>query len=254
MSVRYLPLSTPWLLLLAVLMLGVAHQTAMAERPEPQEPRKVEFFQAMDAGEIDVKFLPKSSAAANLIVKNNTDQPLEIRLPEAFAGVPANFQMGMGMGGGMGGMGGMGMGGGMGGMGMGGMMRVAPEKTRKLGLTTVCLEHGKPDPRPRMAYKIVPLEAVVSDDRVVELCRLLGYGKVAQNTAQAAAWHLTDSMSWGELAAKNRIESKYTGNTPYFVPIELQQAMTVVGYVTGEAKGSRKQRPNGADGSLAEGL
>ena len=37
-----------------------------------------------------------------------------------------------------------------------------------------------------------------------------------------------DDMSWQELAAKNRVESKYTGNVRWFSPIELRTAMAVV--------------------------
>ena len=37
-----------------------------------------------------------------------------------------------------------------------------------------------------------------------------------------------DNMSWSELAAKNRVESKYTGNIRWFSPIELQTAVAVV--------------------------
>jgi hypothetical protein len=122
-----------------------------------------------------------------------------------------------GMGGGMGGMGGMGMGG-------GGMFRVEPDKTHKMKVPCVCLEHGKPDPNPRMKYKIVPIEQVNADPRVVQLCGLLGSGRVPQNTAQAAAWHLANGLSWEELMVKNRMESKYTGNIRFFNPMELQNA------------------------------
>ena len=132
----------------------------------------------------------------------------------------------MGGGGMMGGGGGMGLGGG--GMGMGGMMRVAPERMRKIEVNTVCLEHGKPDPNPKMAYKIVPLEQFTNDAKVRVLCEALGNGQVTQNTAQAAAWHLMDGLSWQELAAKNRVESKYLGNLRWFSPIELRTAMAVV--------------------------
>ncbi|NND95949.1 MAG: hypothetical protein HKN47_01315, partial [Pirellulaceae bacterium] len=108
---------------------------------------------------------------------------------------------GGGMGGG--GMGGGGMGGG------GGFMRVPPERMKKVSVTTVCLEHGKPDPNPKMAYKMVPLEQFTDNPQVRVLCEALGYGQVTQNTAQAAAWHLMDDMSWQQLAKKNRVESKY---------------------------------------------
>ena len=116
------------------------------------------------------------------------------------------------------------------------MMRVAPQRMQKVKVTTVCLEHGKPDPNPRMAYKMVPLEEFTSDPKIRVLCEALGNGQVAQNTAQAAAWHIMDKMPWHQLAAKNRVESKYTGNVKWFSPIEMRSAMAVVGEVTRIAK------------------
>ncbi|TWU16173.1 hypothetical protein [Allorhodopirellula heiligendammensis] len=222
------------------------------------------LFAAMDAGQVEAEFIPLSAARANLLVKNLTEKPLRIQMPAAFAGVPVNAQMmggGMGgMGGGMGGMGGGmgGMGGGMGGMGGGGqsmgggggmgggmggmgggmggmgggmgggMFTVKPGRVHKMGLDTVCLEHGKPDPSPRMKYAIVPLERVTKDPAVALLCQAIGNGQVAQNTAQAAAWNLMDGLSWAELAKKNRVENTYTGNIPYFSQLELRAAMAVV--------------------------
>ena len=228
---------------------------SLAERHKDEEAVNTELFKAMDEGQIDVKIIPQDATKANVLIRNLTDKPLEIRLPEAFASVPVLGQ-GMGMGGmggggmggmggggmggggggqaGGGGMGGMGGGGGMGGMGGGGMgggggfMRVPPERMKKLSVTTVCLEHGKPDPNPKMAYKIVPLEEFTDNPNVRVLCEALGYGQVTQNTAQAAAWHMMDGLSWQELAAKNRIESKYVGNIRWFSPLELRTAMAVV--------------------------
>ena len=237
---------------------------ARAEGLKDVEAINAELFQAMDAGQVDVKIIPKDATQANVLIKNLTDKPLELRLPKAFASVPVLAQMGMGGGmggmggGGMGGMGGggggqaggggmggMGGGGGMGGMGGGGMggggfMRVPPERMKKLAVTMVCLEHGKPDPNPKMAYKMVPLEQFTDNPRVRVLCEALGYGQVTQNTAQAAAWHIMDDLSWQELAAKNRVESKYTGNIRWFSPIELRTAMAVVREATriAEERGS----------------
>lgn len=240
--------------------LAMVASVALADAPAEPQTADSEFFSAMDAGKIEVKFIPVNASKANVLVRNLTDQPMTLQMPAAFAGVPINRQMGMGgmggmgggmggMGGGMGGMGGGGgqamgggmggggMGGGMGGMGggmggMGGMMRVAPNRQQKLAVTTVCLEHGKPDPTPKMAYKIVPLDLVTTDQRVHVLCEALGNRQVAQNTAQAAAWNLMDKMSWEELAAKNRVESKYTGNIRWFSPIEIRSAIAVVGEAT----------------------
>ncbi|QDS90370.1 hypothetical protein EC9_45780 [Rosistilla ulvae] len=230
--------------------------------------RQVELFEAMKNGDIEVKFVPRDAARANLMVENKTKQPLHIQMPDAFAAVPIQAQFGGGMGGmggggmggmgggGMGGMGGggmaQGMGGGMGGMGGGGMggmggmggggmgggggfMRIAAEKRHKVALTTVCLEHGKPDPNPKIPYTIIPIEQFTKDPHVIELCTHLGYGRVPQNTAQAAAWHMMDKLSWQELALKNRSESAYTGNTPFFNIGELRAAMALVNYVSKDA-------------------
>jgi hypothetical protein len=127
-------------------------------------------------------------------------------------------------------------------------MRVRPERMMKISVNTVCLEHGKPDPNPKMAYKIVPLEQFTDDPRVRVVCEALGYGQVTQNTAQAAAWHLMDDMSWRELASKNRVESKYIGNIRWFSPIELRTAVAVVNEATRVAD----QRSESESGSTSE--
>ncbi|MCA9132843.1 MAG: hypothetical protein KDA45_06800, partial [Planctomycetales bacterium] len=64
-----------------------------------------------------------------------------------------------------------------------------------------------------------------NDPRVNKLCTLLGYGQVQQNTAQAAAWHLANGLSWEQLAHKNRVESKYTGSIRFFNTLELRSAL-----------------------------
>ncbi|MDB4477027.1 hypothetical protein N9018_02360 [Rhodopirellula sp.] len=189
---------------------------ALAERQAEVAAIKAGLFEAMDAGQIDVKIIPQNATKANVLIRNLTDKPVELRLPKAFASVPILAQ---GMMGGMGGMGG-------GGMGMG-LQRIAPEKMQKLTVTMVCLEHGKKDPNPRMAYKMVPIEQFTQKADVRVLCEALGYGQVTQNTAQAAAWHMMDGLSWNELAAKNRVESKYLGNIRWFSPFELRTAMAV---------------------------
>lgn len=137
-----------------------------------------------------------------------------------------------------------GMGGGMGGMGggMGGMFRVAPDRPGKFKVTCVCLEHGKPEPTPRMKYTIVPIEKLNKDPRVAQLCALVGQGKVSQNIAQASAWNIANGLSWGELAHKNRVESRYTGNIPWFNPIELQNALKLTSLIEAEHQKNLSQR------------
>lgn len=117
----------------------------------------------------------------------------------------------------------------------GGMFRVAPGKTGKLPVNTVCLEHGKPDPNSRVKYRLVPLQQFNTDPRVEAVCRKLGSGEISQHTAQCAAWHITDNLSWEELAAKNRFESRYTGNIKFFSEAELSEAMSLVSGLESDA-------------------
>jgi hypothetical protein len=129
-------------------------------------------------------------------------------------------------GGGMGGLGGMG--GGMGGMGGGGVFNIPAGKSGRLKLKTVCLEEGKPDPKSRMEYKIQPLTELNSDPRIFEMCRMLANDEISQPVAQAAAWNVTDDLSWAELLVKNRVERMDGSFERFFHPKQVQLATRVV--------------------------
>ena len=232
---------------------AVSLSSTAADRVTPTRTNlnkdSIAFFSAMQSGQIDVQFIPKNSKRATILIRNKTDKPLAIQLPGVFAGVPAlrqfggmgGMQGGMGQGGmggmgggGMGGgqgmmgggMGGGGMGGGMGGGGMGGgMFNLAPEKVRKLRITTVCLEHGKKEPNPRTKYLIVPIEMFAQKPEVVELGKMLSTGKIDQSAAQAAVWHYTDGLSWNQLANKVGIQHLNGTQEPYFQVHELRLAV-----------------------------
>jgi len=233
--------------------------------------KAVEMFQAMEQGLISVDYIGKDATVANLIFKNKGEVPLDIVLPATFGAVPVLAQGMMGgmgggmggmgggmggmgggmggMGGGMGGMGGgmgggQGMGGGMGGMGggmggmgggMGGMMRVEPDRPRKFTVPTLCLTHGKADPNPRMKYKVVRLTEVNDSPVIAEFCKALSAGKVGQNTAQAAAWHVANGLTWEELVRKPRVISDYTGVEMFFSRYEVQAAMRFTALATVQA-------------------
>lgn len=123
--------------------------------------------------------------------------------------------------------GGMGMGG-MGGGGMGGgFFNVAPDKVGKIKLPTVCLEHGKHDPTPRAVYEIKPIESFTKDPKVIELCKMIGRGEVNTHIAQAAAWHLSNGVSWAELANKDRIKLRNGYTEKWFSPQDIVVAMRV---------------------------
>ncbi len=238
----------------------------------------VEFFAAKKAGLIDVMFIPRSSKSANIMMKNRTKRKLSIKMPEAFAGVPILGQMGgmgmggggmgmggggMGMGGGGGGQqgmggggmggGGMGMGGGggmgMGGGGMGGFQNLEPGRVRKVKVTTVCLEHGKKEPNPRVKYDIVPIENFTRNAQVIELCRMLGSGKLDQMSAQAAAWHLTDNLSWQELVQKIGATHLNGTSERYFHPNQVAMGMRYVQIA--QQRATLRSEVQGKDESLS---
>jgi len=87
-----------------------------------------------------------------------------------------------------------------------------------------------------MKYTVVPIESFTKDPKVIEVVNMLGRGEVPQNAAQAAAWNLANKMSWQELAAKNRVESRFTGNQRFFNPAELALAMRITSEATKRTK------------------
>lgn len=111
-----------WCCAVAVLIPAVVWAASPASNTKTTPVTKtVELFAGIEAGEIEATVIMSDSTKGTVMVANKTEQPLTIKLPAAFAGVPILAQRGGrggGMGGGMGGMGGMGGGmGGMGGMG-----------------------------------------------------------------------------------------------------------------------------------------
>jgi hypothetical protein len=199
----------------------------------------VDLFVAMKSGDVNVKYVAKNSREGQLLVKNNTDQPLTVKLPEAFAAIPVLPQA-VGAGGGrsggsygnknnnqnqgVGGGGGLGGGGNRGGVGGGGAFDIAAEKVAKLKIDTVCLEHGKKEPNAHVPYEVRPIEAFTSDANVQELCKMVGAGNIDQRAAQAAAWHLANHMTWEQLIDK-KVHHLLGGDEIYFTSSEIRAAM-----------------------------
>ncbi len=226
----------------------------------------VELFAAMEKGEIEVKLILKDSTTGIVTIKNKTDKPLTIQLPAAFAGVPVLAQLGggfggggmggggqggqgggqQGVGGGMGGggMGGGGMGGGGGGMGGGGLFNVGPDKVGKLTIVAVCLEHGKKDPNPRVPYELRPIESFAKKGEVVELVKMLAKGQIDQHSAQAAAWHLNNDMSWNELAHKIGKKHLDGSTEPYFTAVQLEIGLRASREAAQRAEEVAKKNPS----------
>ncbi|MSR58348.1 MAG: hypothetical protein EXS05_11840 [Planctomycetaceae bacterium] len=243
--------------------------TAAAKRPLKKltyDPTaaSVELFDGIEQGTLESTVIMKGPFGGTVFLENKSDQPLTVKLPKAVAAVQVfkqGFGQGPGGGGGIGGgqqggggqgggggqsggggMGGGGMGGGgMGGGGMqggggGGFFSIPPEKTVQLPLTTVCLNHGKPDPRPHLTYKLVPIEVYTNDPVLQELVTMVGTGKLDRSSAQAAAWHLTDNMSWDQLAAKKIRHVGGVPPEPYFQHNQLAAARQLVSRAQERAK------------------
>lgn len=252
----------------AVMLLGAAvKQPILKLSYDPTIPA-VELFDAIDEGLVEVSFIPRSAQNANLFVTNRSDRPISVKLPDAVVAVHV-LKQGFGQGNNLFGNNAFnatgqqatGQTGGQGQPVSGGLnanqgtnftnglnnagnnfFSVPVDKTVQVPLLTVCLAHGKPDPRPQMKYQLVKLEEFTKDAVLQETLKRFAAGDVERPAAQAATWHLVDSMSWKELEAK-RIERAggYPGR-PYFESRHLQAAKELVGQATQQAGESRVTR------------
>ena len=203
----------------------------------------VDFFDAIDNHQIDAKFLAKNDKEARVIIKNNTGQPISLKVPEAFAGVPL-AQFGGGGGGGNRGGGGGGLGGGGGGQqqsvgggglgggggggfggGGGGQFSVPPDQTTKIDVAVVCLDHGMRTPNAAAAYKIVRADEHLENPAVIELLKAFGRGGLEPGAAQAAAWNLNSGRTWDQLAAQLEGTRRTPNRAPLFSKAEIQTGM-----------------------------
>ena len=243
----------------AVLSLALAIPLAALAAGPPAKPKvpsaSVGLFEGMDSGDIEVKVIPKDSKEGTITIKNKTDKPLTIKLPEAFAGVPVLAQglLGGGNAGGGGnnnnnnnanqGFGG-GMGGGMMGGGMmgGGMFNVEPEKVAKVKMVLVCLDHGKNDPSPHVPYKLVPIESYAKSEQVTQVVKMLARGEIDQHSAQAAAWHLQNGLTWDELVKKIGVKHLNGSIEPYFTTAHLQRALAATKVAEQRATEAAKEK------------
>jgi len=228
---------------------------------------RVKLFDGMKKGVLKVKVILKNDKRGNVLIENTTDKPLTVELPKAVVAVHVLKQfMGGGQGGGAGGLGGgqsgqsgggqnQSSGGGFGGQGGGGQggggygggsgggggfFSIPPEKIVRIPYRSVCLEHGKPEPRPRCTYRLIPVEQYTKNPALRELLELVGTGRINPQAAQAAAWHLSSNMSWRQLAAKQYRRLGGLGPRPYFSRAQMQGAQSLVALAVGRASEKKK--------------
>ena len=245
--------------------LSAASKTAKKPIRNPKfDPtaEQVDLFDAVDADQVSVKLIPKDAMGGTVLIENKTDKALTVKIPDAVAGVSIHAQFGGGggglggggggqqgggggqqaQGGGMGGgggggqQGGFGGGGQQGGAGGGGFFSIPAEKVVSIPFKSVCLEHGKPEPTPTSKYTIVPVSRINSDPVLYHLLAAVGSGKVDPQAAQAAAWHLTDKMSFQDLANKTEEHLGGIEPTPYFTQEQLQSARRLLSQAVEKAE------------------
>ena len=194
----------------------------------------IDLFAGIEQGVLEVKMLPQDALGGNLLIENKGAKPLNVDFPPAFIGkqvlkqFPAQ-QPGAANGGpGAGGPGGQPGGGGGaqvlgGGLGQGqangaagnpggagpgagnarnGFFSVPTDKIIRVAYRSACLEHGKPDPTPRMTYRIGKVEEFSDDPVLAETLKLVASGEQDPQAGQAVAWHVANKLSWKQLTEK----------------------------------------------------
>lgn len=254
------------------------------------EPVAVGLFEGMDGGTLEAIVIPRDSKKVTLQLKNKSDRPLTIRLPEAFAAMPVQAQFGVGGGGGGGlfggGNGGIGFGqgagnqaGGQGGgtqglgvaggqnggngngggrrnrgggapFGGGAVFNVPAGKVIKVKLTSVCLEFGKPEPHAHNEYVVKPIETLCDKAEVVSIVRSLGDGEVSQEVAQLAAWNVANGTSFEQIAA---LKSKLGLQQPIYSQNSIAAAAELVSAVSAEVKAEASEASASASASASAG-
>jgi hypothetical protein len=127
---------------------------------------------------------------------------------------------------------------------------VPPGKTRTIRFATVCLEHGKPEPSPRIPYRLQPLDSVSQDPRLEFVLMALANGRVSQRVAQAAAWHVANGLSWERLAAETIRHAGGVPDEPFFQRAELVSAMQLVAAADREAANRSPEATTGTSAGV----
>ncbi|WP_218932397.1 hypothetical protein [Adhaeretor mobilis] len=207
----------------------------------------VDLFDAMDKDLVDVKFVARSASKGRIVMTNRTDKPLNVKLPEAFIGVPVLAQFGGGgqggggfggggggqqqnVGGGGGGFGGGGRGGGGRGGGRGGRgggFNLPPEKVTRVDVPLLCLDHGKKDPSSSKPYDIRPIENYIDRPEVIAVVKGYANGELPAAAAQAAVWNLNNDVSWQELSAKLTGTKRHAVRSSYFSNDQIRAAVAI---------------------------
>lgn len=76
-----------------------------------------------------------------------------------------------------------------------------------------------------MPYELRPIHDVAVRPEIAALCTMLGKGEVGQTTAQLAAWHFQNKMSWEDLVAISKKTA--IGPRAEYTPAQIQSAKAI---------------------------
>jgi len=236
------------LYLTAVSWALAAPPITLRDRGTASELSPVELFDGIESGQLQVTYRPRSERSAHVQIRNVSDQPLNVRLPDTFGARPilAQFfpstsssssqQQPQSVGGPFSNR--TSFQGNGGGNNQNGnffnQFNIAPERHVSFDVQTVCLDHGSPTPTTGMRYELVPLDTVLIDAEPIRQTLIeMRDGKLTQREAQAAAWHLSErsgNLTWDKLG-KIKGQQTTTGWHPFFSPRDLTRAKEAVARV-----------------------
>jgi hypothetical protein len=260
-------------LCLAATSFAASKQPIKKLKHDPDVPA-VDLFDAIEEGSVETTVIARSANEATLFVTNKAHAAVSIQVPKALVAVQVlkqffpqgagNAGLGAGFPGGNSGNTGMsqpigggpqngannnrqgvglnaiGNGNGVGNNFGNGIFSVPPQKTVQVPLKTLCLAHGRPEPRSRMKYQLVKLEDYTNDPALQETLKLYAAGEADLQTAQAAVWHLTDKMSWEDLRSKEIDRLGGVEPLSYFSQKEVDGAESLIEKVQQKTKGQRR--------------
>lgn len=224
--------------------------------------KTLQMFDAIEQGKLDVKVITKGASQCRLLFTNNSQDPFNVAVPEAFAVVPImdekpseeqlaqqeadddweeilpleeflppyepppegddEFPPKEPQS-----------------LGVGNSFakragyesfKLTPGTVAQLRLKSVCLHSGRSSPRPAIRYEVRPLRKVSNVLAVYEIVRMMGQGEVSHRAAQMAAWHLNNGLTWEHFAqhTSSRSREPSAGNRGGFLPKELTEAKRAV--------------------------
>lgn len=212
--------------------------TATAIGAEPSQPADDELFQAIKDGKVEAKVVARDPHHVRVFLKNPAKNPVSVKLPDVLAARPILAQGFFNPGGGGGGQGfgfnssssstpaPQAVGGATPGTTArsgGTVFNIPPESVREMRLDTLCLEHGKPNPKSSVSYELVKLEDVCREPAVESLLIRYGRGDLDRDVVQAAAWNLANGLAWRDL---QNMTEPVAGNAvkPVYSADQLQAA------------------------------